>query len=240
MNERGNSLNQHSRSAECDPGSTQEIRLAFEAIGHVQIDLAPLFPTARGFSERLAAVPDACWSQIIKHSAGEADFYADQFAEASVARQLAFADYSAGKFAFAFRRLPDNQVSQEIAVFRDIKIFLEERGFIGFLNQVSGRRVTRLTDFYVSRYERQDFLTTHCDSGPSLGIVINFTRNWNANHGGLTFLLSEDRSRVVHTIVPKDCELFLFDTSQRKVPHFVSMVTANAATKRLAAIARYD
>ncbi len=33
---------------------------------------------------------------------------------------------------------------------------------------------------YLSKFDKDDFLTTHCDSDDGIGIVINLTKEWEA------------------------------------------------------------
>ena len=85
---------------------------------------------------------------------------------------------------------------------------------------------------YLSRFDKDDFLTTHCDSDDGIGIVINLTKEWEANYGGLTMILD--------TFIPSYLNILIFDTKKRKIPHFVSAVTSNRTSKRMALVVRYN
>lgn len=70
--------------------------------------------------------------------------------------------------------------------------------------------------------------------------MINFTLNWNINHGGLTMVLDKERKFILDSLVPNNMSTLIFDTATKEIPHFVSMVTGETDSKRIALVVRYD
>ncbi|HCR4098005.1 TPA: hypothetical protein OOF48_003208, partial [Providencia rettgeri] len=92
----------------------------------------------------------------------------------------------------------------------------------------------------LSKFDKNDFLTTHCDSDDGIGIVINLTKEWEANYGGLTMILDNEKKEILETFIPSYLNILIFDTKKRKIPHFVSTVTSNKISKRMALVVRYN
>jgi len=104
---------------------------------------------------------------------------------------------------------------------------------------LTGRKIGNIDVFYINHFDRGHFLNTHTDSGNNVGIALNITQNWDPNFGGLTHILDQKRKKSVEILTPGFAELFIFDASEKQIPHFVSMVTAYQKNRRMSVIARY-
>ena len=102
----------------------------------------------------------------------------------------------------------------------------------GFIQQVSNDRVFNRVDCHACQYLPGHFLKEHVDSSPfenrHMAYVFNFTRDWDADYGGLTHFLDDDH-QVVDTFIPDFNTLTLFRVP---VPHSVSTVAAFAPRPR--------
>lgn len=115
--------------------------------------------------------------------------------------------------------------------------------YFNFIRQVSGDQAFNRVDCHAARYLPGHFLKEHVDSSPfenrHMAYVFNFTRNWDADFGGLTHFL-DDRHLVTDTFIPDFNSLTLFKVP---VPHSVSAVTAFAPNPRYSItgwFTRYD
>lgn len=110
--------------------------------------------------------------------------------------------------------------------------FMGSDELFGFIQQVSNDRVFNRVDCHACRYLPGHFLKEHVDSSPfekrHMAYVFNFTRNWNADYGGLTHFLN-DQHQIVETFIPDFNTLTLFKVP---VPHSVSSVAAFAPRPR--------
>lgn len=188
------------------------------------------------------ASAEQCWTYIYKNAIEQKDIPftapADEV-EKSFTRCLE--DYYENKFSFFFRRL-SNQAKDDVIACDAAEVafdFCDSDKFKDLIAHLTGRNIGNIDVFYINRFDKGHFLNTHTDSGNNVGIALNITQDWDPNFGGLTHILDQDRTKVIETLTPCFAELFLFDTSQTPVPHFVSMVTADRKSRRMSVIARY-
>jgi len=182
------------------------------------------------------------WTYIYKNSLEQKDLsFLTPADEIEKSFNSCFADFCDNKFSFFFRRL-SNEVKDNVASSEASTIaynFCNSDEFKDLITSLTGRKIGNTDLFYINRFDKGHFLNTHTDSGNNVGVALNITQNWDPNFGGLTHILDQDRKKVVDTLTPGFAELFLFDTSEKQVPHFVSMVTANQKSRRMSVIARY-
>lgn len=150
-------------------------------------------------------------------------------------------DYNKGNFCFFFKRLLRNSTNLTKGSIAAQKTydFCNSPIFRSIIEYNTGRNIGNIDIFYINKFSKGDFLTTHTDAGNNLGIVLNISENWNPNFGGLTHILDKDTHKIIDTLTPAFGELFIFDTSKKQVPHFVSMTTSDTASKRISIVARY-
>ncbi|AZF53984.1 hypothetical protein C4J85_3506 [Pseudomonas sp. R4-34-07] len=213
----------------------------FRERGYCSIDLCSRIPDlVHGCKDACASIEEQDWTYIIRNSTEEVDLpYSVPHSRLKHAKADALKIYHEGGFAFSFRRLAEIEGAPIHPAMKLFDDYLMRDDFIELLSKLSERTIGAMEARYISRFDQGDFLTTHCDPGSNLGIALNITPQWNPNFGGLTFILNKTHSSVNDTLTPTCGQLFVFDTSQRKVPHFVSMVTANPDQHRIAIIVRY-
>lgn len=185
---------------------------------------------------------EECWTYIYKNSLEQKDLsFLTSEDEIQNSYNCCITDFCDNKFSFFFRRL-SNEVKDNVTSSEVSKIaydFCNSEEFKDLIAGLTGRKIGNTDLFYINRFDKGHFLNTHTDSGNNVGVALNITQNWDPNFGGLTHILDQDRKKVIETLTPGFAELFLFDTSEKQVPHFVSMVTANQKSRRMSVIARY-
>lgn len=124
-------------------------------------------------------------------------------------------------------RVPDGPL-QELAE------LLSGDDFVDLLKAINGVRGACFVDGQVTRYRAGHFLTEHDDDEPTMGreaaYVMNFTKEWRADLGGLLQFLGPE-GHVAEAFVPRFNTVALFKTP---APHAVSSVSAFADQPRLA------
>ncbi|QXO64797.1 MULTISPECIES: 2OG-Fe(II) oxygenase family protein [Morganella] len=214
----------------------------FQKQGYVSFDIASFFPELTMCSKEFYEIDEEYWSWIIKNKNGEHDFYLKKHPKNLIENEKvsALSDYESGRFSFSFRRIVYDDIGKSVDCFNKVKSIVNSMRFFKFLEHVTGRELKKNTVIYLNRFDCGDFLTVHSDPGQSVGLVINFTLNWNMTHGGLTMILDQAGKKIIDTLIPNNMTALIFDTGKKNIPHFVSMVTAKTQNKRIALVARYD
>jgi Rps23 Pro-64 3,4-dihydroxylase Tpa1-like proline 4-hydroxylase len=116
----------------------------------------------------------------------------------------------------------------------NLLLFMNSEQFLGFIRYFSGDRTLNLVDAQATRYRPGQFLRKHNDKkddeGRRYAYVINLSRDWEADWGGLLSFV-DDKGQVVDTLLPRWNSLSLF-----KVPitHCVQQVSPWALSPRFA------
>lgn len=131
-----------------------------------------------------------------------------------------------------------------------VKAYIEKRDPGLYLNKVlewlnsinTHQYFKKLTENYnikkinaqATRYLPGHYLTQHSDEhkgeGRLYAYIMGFSKKWNPAWGGLLNILN-NKGEIIHTLIPEYNSLSIFKVPQE---HFVSMVTPQAKTERLA------
>jgi hypothetical protein len=85
--------------------------------------------------------------------------------------------------------------------------------------------LTKTSAVFASRFTKGCFLGTHSDVGRGkYGFILNLTKNWRPNFGGMLHLLYDDWSTVKTVISPTFNSLVLYAIPEKGMPQFVSHV----------------
>jgi len=213
----------------------------FNAQGYVVIDDLLDKILIEKWNNYLQEKEDRYWTQLIKNSELEKDFnLVDEEKDILTSYNNALRDYSEGRFCFSFKRI--NKPLENSAVIDEMRSRLSSLDLINILSRIGHRKISTMSVFYINRFDRGDFITTHSDRGAgrnSMGIVVSLTKEWNPNYGGLTLMLDRERRDINGVVMPKLGRVLIFDIIEKHNPHFVSMVTSNSTIRRLALVARY-
>lgn len=211
----------------------------FLSNGYTSFAIKNFFPDFEINLSLINSIEEDKWSFIIKNRRGVNDFYLSDTNIDSInyEKTIASEDRDNGDFSFSFKRICFNDMKvilfDLISVVNDIK-------FKNFLSELTGSKISMISNIYLSKFDKDDFLTTHCDSDDGIGIVINLTKEWNSNYGGLTMILDQDKKTILDTFIPTYLNILIFDTKRRKIPHFVSTITSNTKYGRIALVVRYN
>ena len=111
--------------------------------------------------------------------------------------------------------------------------FLNSPQFLEFARQLTGDLAIRMVSAIGVRYRAGHFLRAHNDlandEDRAFAYVINLSRQWSPDWGGLLHFLDPEQRRVVDTFTPLWNSLSLFRVPQ---PHVVSLVAPWAGSAR--------
>ncbi len=112
--------------------------------------------------------------------------------------------------------------------------FLNSPPWLDFMRKLTGISGIKKADAQATRYLPGQFLKLHNDHEPEekrlAAYVLNLSRNWQADWGGLLHFMDED-GNVTDTLLPRFNTLSIFSVPAN---HFVSEVAPFARTPRYA------
>jgi Rps23 Pro-64 3,4-dihydroxylase Tpa1-like proline 4-hydroxylase len=110
---------------------------------------------------------------------------------------------------------------------------LHEPAHLQYLRELTGCAAIARTDVIAARYLPGHFLTPHDDAhsgeGREVTWILNLTRAWQPEWGGLLHLMDGGQERITHTLVPRFNTMVLF---RPPLWHFVSQVANFARQPR--------
>ena len=117
-----------------------------------------------------------------------------------------------------------------------IRQTLSSPEFIEILNKITNLGLTKLTTLFLSKYKTGNFLSPHSDNGNGrLAFVLNLTKNWKPQYGGVLHFMDENRIEIIESFVPGFNNFIIFYVPDGKgIPHFVSHVSPNVKFSRFA------
>ena len=150
--------------------------------------------------------------------------------------------FAKNEFAFNFHRTFENRYKEISYLEYSIRKILSSPQFINTIREITGIEITILKQLFLSRYRSGHFLSTHSDVGNgTLAFVINITKNWKPEYGGILHFLSEDRKVIIDSIVPIFNNMSLFFVKPVDgTPHYVSHVVPGIAETRYALTGWYE
>jgi Rps23 Pro-64 3,4-dihydroxylase Tpa1-like proline 4-hydroxylase len=124
----------------------------------------------------------------------------------------------------------------------NIRQILNSKEFIDILNNITGLGLTKLTTLFLSKYKSGSFLSPHSDKGNGrLAYVINLTKNWKPQYGGILHFMNENRTEIIDSYVPIFNSLYIFYVPEDKgIPHYVSHVCPNVKYNRYSITGWFD
>ena len=134
--------------------------------------------------------------------------------------------FSLDKFAFSFERTLNNHHFQCTCIECYTKYLFKTPKIIDQINKITNMGITQAHDIFISKYSYGNFLSVHCDKNNGrLAFILNLSKDWKPEYGGLLHILDNNRENVIKTIVPHFNTLTLFYIPPDiGIPHFVSHV----------------
>ena len=109
-----------------------------------------------------------------------------------------------------------------------------------FLNELCGYQDLKPGELFTSKYGKGDYNGPHNDNAKGrVTIVLNLSKGWLPQDGGVFFGMENDYCTVKHIEVPTFNSLVIFDVSDGGMPHLVNHVT-NPDKERLAITGWYE
>ena len=117
-----------------------------------------------------------------------------------------------------------------------LKEWLLSEEMLGFMKKASGKDFKSFDTVFASKYSEGCFLSPHTDhSNGDIGFVLQLTKDWKIQNGGLLTFMSDDKTRIESVEIPKFNSLTLFNLPGGKGKwHYVSHVNPGVKNDRLA------
>lgn len=209
------------------------VRSALETHGYAQIDPFLATEDAARLETELDALVD--WDFAVTSAKGPVVIEADELRTMSPAQRGNMLEtlrrQARSGYSMAYYRR--DVLPAERGVAGDFGQWIQTPAFLDLMRILTGDTSLVRADAHASLYREGSYLRTHDDTyaGKSrrFAYVLNLTRDWTADCGGLLHFVEDER--VVATLTPRFNTLSLF-----RVPrtHFVSQVASYAAAKRIA------
>jgi len=131
-------------------------------------------------------------------------------------------------FTYRFKRTVGNHHFSCSCIHCRLQYTLSNYSFTDALCKVVGCKKLSQGEFFLSCYSKNDFLTTHHDSGKGdIAVTINFTYDWDPNYGGVLHFCDEENN-IYKSITPNLGSLNIFHVKEEPhTHHFVSQVVVD-------------
>lgn len=148
--------------------------------------------------------------------------------------------FSNDRFSYIFYRAFNGEKMTFLEY--SIRQMLSSNDFIDILNQITGLGLTKLTTMFLSKYKSGNFLSPHSDKGNGrLAFVINLSKFWKPQYGGVLHFMNEDRTEILESFVPSFNTFVIFHVPEEKgIPHFVGHVAPNVKHSRYSITGWFD
>tara|TARA_Y100001958_G_C21201481_1_gene528085 strand:+ start:556 stop:1263 length:708 start_codon:yes stop_codon:yes gene_type:complete len=126
--------------------------------------------------------------------------------------------FDKGLFSYSKYEYDDNA-----DILKEIKNKLTEKNTLNFISSLVNKKITKIMDIFISKYEKGDFLSEHTDN--TLGkyaFMIYLNKGWDISCGGNLNIIKNDKS--IDTVVPEFNKLVLMDVYSELRPHYIDEV----------------
>lgn len=134
--------------------------------------------------------------------------------------------YNNGDFSFSFERTLNNHPLQCNCIECYTKYLFKTPKIMMKIREITGMDITTAHDIFISKYSYGNFLSVHSDKNNGrIAFILNLSKEWKPEYGGLLHILDNNRENVIKTIVPHFNTLTLFYIPPDVgIPHFVSHI----------------
>ena len=118
------------------------------------------------------------------------------------------------------------EYKNEAPILKEIKEYLNSPYVIKEVSSLTGNKMTKTTDIFISKFSPGDFLSVHNDT--NLGryaFIIYLNKYWNRGCGGDLNLVTKENAHI--PIYPEYNKLVLMDIKSRELPHYINTVKCN-------------
>lgn len=127
------------------------------------------------------------------------------------ARQYSTDSFGRNEFSYSFHRTLDNHFDDCDCTECQIRKFLDGNESHDLVSKVTDLTITGSNEVFAACYVPGDFLSPHQDSPNGIiGFVLQLTKDWKPEYGGLLHFLNDDGDVVENVETPKFNSLTLF------------------------------
>lgn len=142
-----------------------------------------------------------------------------------MSNELAKKSFNHDQFAYSFKRnmgMRQGETSYVETILRDI---FSSDNLYNLIDDVTGNKPQSYSQLFLSQYVKNCFLAPHSDiNRGKFAFVLNLTKDWKPQYGGVLHFLDDKRENIVDSYVPKFNSLIIFEVPKTGIPHFVSHV----------------
>jgi len=129
--------------------------------------------------------------------------------------------FNNGLFSYSKYEYDDNT-----KIVHEVKNYLLRKDVLDMVSNLTGEKMTKIMDIFISKYEKGDFLSKHTDN--TLGkyaFMIYLNKNWDVSCGGNLNVIKNNND--IDTIIPEYNKLVLMDIYSELRPHFINVNKCN-------------
>lgn len=144
--------------------------------------------------------------------------------------------FSDNEFSYCFYRTYKNHFPECDCLECHLRKLVSSKAFIDVINEITGLKLEKNNELFLSKYSSECFLNVHNDQGNGkIAMVINMTKHWKPQYGGNFYLLTNDRKGVRRVLTPVFNSLNIFRIPEPNgIPHYVSHVVPGIKSSRYA------
>ena len=144
--------------------------------------------------------------------------------------------FNQGQFTYHFYRTAGDHYADCNCCECMFRKFLRTESCLDFLSKVAKDNLSGFNTIFASRYSSGCFLSPHHDESlGKLGFVLQLTKNWRPQWGGVLHFLDDTMTKIEYSEVPTFNSLTLFYIPQGKGKwHYVSHVSPGVTSHRVA------
>jgi hypothetical protein len=185
--------------------------------------------------------PADWWREVVTTFGKEPKYYTQRFYDQRMKKPVVSKlgeSLRSGFFTYSFTRSTKHADGCNCTECLFKEQFLESDDFKELIKIYAGLKNPVLFQHFLSVYKSGDFLSTHTDHGREVAFILNLSKDWKAEYGGLLNVYTEDG---IKTFVPKFNSLILLGLENGKgLNHFVSEVSQHAPYPRIALTGWYN
>jgi len=151
------------------------------------------------------------------------------------ARGYAETAFSENLFSYAFHRTLSDHFDDCTCPECQLRSSIDSEEMYDIISKITDLKIISSNELFAACYVPGDFLSPHQDSPNGIiGFVLQLTKNWRPEYGGLLYFLNDEGNVVENVEVPKfnSLTMFLLPEDKGKL-HYVSHVNPGTNEVRL-------
>lgn len=190
----------------------------------------------------IMTTPEQWWSYAVMYTGlQKVRYFKNTFAERQALESVQSNinnSFTTGNFTYKFKRSTSHVKGCNCYECNFKETFLNSEDFKNFISVETGLENPEIYESFCSVYEKGDYLSMHPDAKRGVAFILNLTKAWRPEFGGLLHIKQDDDTYKV--IFPEYNSLVLLQLGEAGTPHFVSEVSAYAPIPRIAISGWYN